>query len=381
MNRNESRMPSLDGLRAIAIGLVCLGHLTWNQRLLGRDGQYLKVGDIGVRMFFVLSGFLITGLLLRELESTGTISLPRFYFRRALRIFPAFYTFIGAMIVVNTVLWAHLYHGSPLASLSYTADYVVPAKRVFGHTWSLAVEEQFYLLWPAALLLLGRRRGLWLGGVVLVVCPFMRAISYLAVSQHTGIMTNIQNPQFRFDTQADALAVGCVLAGIRERLHMHRWYRRLLASRGFVLVPVLGLAVTLAGRQQHDLLIGAYLLIGVSATNLAIALTLDWCLTNPGGIAGRFLNAAPMTSVGVLSYSIYLWQAPFLYVGRSAWWQAPPANLGLTLLAATASYFLVERPFLRLRKRWENRGRDRIGVAAPAVQIGELPGSLLPAKR
>ena len=367
MNPNEHRIPSLDGMRSIAIGLVCLGHVTWNQRLLGQGGQYLKLGDIGVRIFFVLSGFLITGLLLRELETTGSVSLARFYARRALRIFPAFYTFVGIMIAVDAVWRAHLYRGSPLSALSYAADYVVPAKRVFGHTWSLAVEEQFYLLWPAVLLLLGRRRGMRLAAMLLVVCPIMRTISYVAVSQHAGIVTHIQNPQFRFDTQADALAIGCLLAGFWNRLHAQQWYCRFLASRAYVFVPVLGLMVTEVGRQQHDFLIGVYLLIGCSATNLAIALSLDWCLTYPGGSVGRFLNAAPLKTLGVLSYSIYLWQEPFLYVGRSAWWQTPPANIGLALLAASASFYLIERPFLRLRKRWEQRDTEPLEIREPRL--------------
>jgi peptidoglycan/LPS O-acetylase OafA/YrhL len=301
----------------------------------------------------VLSGFLITGILLREIERTSTLSLTRFYFRRTLRIFPALYTFVGVMTVVNTVRWAHLYHGSPLPPLTYTADYFPPVKRVFGHVWSLAVEEQFYLLWPAGLLLLGRRRALWMAGGMLVLCPLMRVVSVTLVTQHAGIAAQIQNPEFRFDTQADALAMGCLLASLRVRLHVHTWYCRLLASRAFVLVPVLGLALTEVGHQEHGLLLVAYLLMGQSLTNVAMALSLDWCLTHPSGLIGRVLNASPIVAAGEMSYSIYLWQEPFLYVGHSAWWQVPPTNIGLALLAATGSYLLVERPFLCLRKRWE----------------------------
>lgn len=355
MSRNEPRIPCLDGVRAIAIGLVCLGHLTWNQRYLGHNSQYLKLGDIGVRIFFVLSGYLITRILLRELENTGTLSLQRFYFRRTLGILPAFYTFIAVMIVVTGLQVARLYHGSAIPSLSYTADYFVPAKRVFGHTWSLAVEEQFYLLWPAALLFFGRRRGLWFAGLLLLVCPSMRVVSFVLVTNHAGIVSHLQNPQFRFDTQADALALGCLLAALRMRLHHQAWYRKLLSSRALALLPVLGLVITVVGRQQPGPLYVAYLTIGYAVTNVAIALSLDWCLTHPSGTIGQFLNAGPVATVGVLSYSIYLWQEPFLYVDRSAWWQRPPVNLGLTLLAATVSYFLVECPFLRLRARWEPR--------------------------
>ena len=349
----ERRIPSLDGLRAVAVVLVCLAHLTWNQHYLGSNGQYLKLGAIGVRMFFVLSGFLITGILLRELDRTSSLSLRRFYFRRTMRIFPAFYAFVAVIVIVNAAHWIHFYDGSSIPSLTYTTDYFVPAKRVFGHTWSLAVEEQFYLVWPAALLFLGRRRAMWLAGAVLCMCPCMRLLSYLLVARHAGTLANLQPLEFRLDTQADALAMGCLLAGLQGKLHTYRWYRRVLSSPLFVLVPLLGLLVFELGPQRLPAV--ANLLVGYTVTNLAIALSLDWCLLFPNGRIGRVLNAAPVAAVGMISYSIYLWQEPFLFVSRRAWWQVPPANVGLMLLAATASYLLIERPCLRLRTRWERR--------------------------
>jgi peptidoglycan/LPS O-acetylase OafA/YrhL len=369
VRHDEARIPSLDGLRAIAISLVCLGHLTWNQHLLGQNGQYLKVGDLGVRIFFVLSGFLITSILLRELETHSTISLARFYFRRTLRIFPAFYAFVVIMITVNAVHWVQLYHGSAISPVSYAADYVVPGKRVFGHTWSLAVEEQFYLLWPATLLFLGRRRALWLAGLMLLGCPVMRVVSFVLMAHHASVTALIQDPRFRFDTQADALAIGCLLAGLRGRLHGHGWYRGLLASRALALVPVLGLVAGELGNTQLQTLALPHLVGGYGATNLAIALSLDWCLTYPSGAVGGFLNAAPVATVGVLSYSIYLWQEPFLYISRSGWWHQAPANLALTLIAATASYLLIERPCLRLRSRWE---RSLFGNPSATMQWARL---------
>jgi peptidoglycan/LPS O-acetylase OafA/YrhL len=353
VNRNEHFIPSLDGLRAVAVVLVCLAHLTWNQHYLGQNGQYLKVGSMGVRIFFVLSGFLITGILLREIERTSSVSLRRFYFRRTMRILPAFYAFVAVVVMANAAHWIHFYNGSAMPSLTYTADYFVPGKRAFGHTWSLAVEEQFYLVWPAALLLLGPRRGMWLAGATLFVCPLMRVISYSLVDPQLGVVSQFQPLEFRLDTQADALAMGCLLAGLRTRLHGYRWYRRFLSSRIFVLVPLLGLLIFEVGQPRLSSV--AYLLVGDTVINLAITLSLDWCLLFPSGRIGRVLNAAPVAAVGMISYSIYLWQEPFLFVSRSSWWQRPPASIGLMLLAATASYFFIERPCLRLRARWEPR--------------------------
>jgi len=259
---------------------------------------------------------------------------------------------VAVVILVNASHWIHFYDGSAIPSLTYTADYLVPGKRIFGHTWSLAVEEQFYLLWPAALLLLGRRRGMWLAGITLVICPCMRVLTYLLVAtHHAGMLSDLQSLDFRLDTQADALAMGCLLAGLRTRLHNHAWYRGFLSSRAFVLVPFLGLLTFELGQQQFPSV--AYLLIGFTVTNIAITLSVDWCLLFPGGAIGRVLNAPPLAAIGVMSYSIYLWQEPFLFVSRHAWWQAPPVNIALLLLVATGSYLLIERPFLRLRARWE----------------------------
>lgn len=353
MNRSEHRIPSLDGVRAIAVSLVCLAHLTWNQHYLGRNDQYLKLGSFGVRIFFVLSGFLITGILLREIEHTSSLSLRRFYFRRTLRILPAFYAFITVMVVFNEAHWIHFYDGSATPSLTYMADYFVPGKRAFGHTWSLAVEEQFYVIWPAILLLLGPRRGMWFAGGTLLFCPCMRAITYLFMAHQVGVVSQLQGLEFRLDTQADALAMGCLLAGLRGRFHSYAWYRSLLSSRVFAAVPVLGLLTFEFGRQQLPPI--AYVVVGYTVVNIAITLSIDWCLLFPGGWIGRVLNASPIAAVGIISYSIYLWQEPFLFVSRSAWWQVPPVNIGLTVLAATASYVLIERPCLRLRARWEPR--------------------------
>jgi peptidoglycan/LPS O-acetylase OafA/YrhL len=251
--------------------------------------------------------------------------------------------------------------------VSYTADFFLPGKRIFGHTWSLAVEEQFYLLWPAALLLLGKRRALCLAGLLLVICPVMRVLSFVLMAHHASITALIQDPRFRFDTQADALVMGCLLCGLRVTLHRRRWYRNLLASRAFVLVPALGLVVGELGEQHLQMVALPYLVGGYAATNLAIALSLDWCLTHPSGTAGRLLNARPVAAIGVMSYSIYLWQEPFLYISRSGWWHAAPMNLGLTLVAAAASYLLIERPCLRLRKRWEQHMFPGTSVARGSV--------------
>ena len=152
----DSRLPSLDGLRAISIFLVLLGHAGGTHGLVRLD---LGIGDyahLGVVVFFVISGFLITRLLLSEHAKKGQVSLQRFYTRRALRLFPASYTYIACI----TLLWLsgilHLEPRDLWHAVTYTVNYLPGRTWQVGHLWSLSVEEQFYLLFPVLLILLCR---------------------------------------------------------------------------------------------------------------------------------------------------------------------------------------------------------------------------------
>src|SRR5262249_33221200 len=156
---------------------------------------------------FVISGYLITSLLLREFDASGTISLRRFYFRRTLRIFPAYYTFIGVLLLLSAAGLVGLTRANMGHALTYTTNYFPERSWDIGHTWSLSVEEQFYLLWPATLVLAGRRRGLSIAASLVVLCPLIRlALWQLAPTEQTGV-------GHRFETVADSIAIGCVLAG------------------------------------------------------------------------------------------------------------------------------------------------------------------------
>ena len=340
----SGRIPSLDGLRAVSIGLVLLAHLVGTRSfpLTVESGQVLALGELGVHVFFVISGFLITRLLLEELGITGRNSLPDFYFRRTMRIFPAYYFFL---LVLAALAWGgivQLTSGDMAHALTYTSNYYSARSWLVGHTWSLSVEEQFYLLWPALVVMAGRRRALWLAALAVAFAPMIRIASWeLMRSSGDGI-------GHRFETVADAIAVGCVLAGARDWLHQLPSYRRLLASRLFVLVPCLAVAGSLL--YDHPV---AHFLIGISVMNLAIAASLDWCVTFGSGRVGRVLNWAPLVFVGTISYSLYLWQQLFLNRMSGAPTAAFPLNLMLACVAALTSYYLVEKPALRLRRRLE----------------------------
>jgi peptidoglycan/LPS O-acetylase OafA/YrhL len=156
------RIPTLDGFRAISIGLVALYHLFRTRGFPSPPvlAPWMRwLGELGVRVFFVISGYLITGLLLRELRATGKIAIGRFYFRRALRLFPAFYAFLLVVAVLEGAGVIALNPGDLRSAATYTMNYHANPSWWLIHCWSLSVEEQFYLVWPATLALLGHAAG------------------------------------------------------------------------------------------------------------------------------------------------------------------------------------------------------------------------------
>jgi peptidoglycan/LPS O-acetylase OafA/YrhL len=171
----------------------------------------------------------------------------------------------------------------------------------------------------------------------------------------------------RFETVADAMAVGCLLAGARDWLHRSPWYVRALGSRWFVLAPL----IAIAGNLLHDHPVANFL-VGMTVMNVGAAMTIDWCVTYPQGRIGRMLNAAPLVFVGGISYSLYLWQQIFLNRASANSISTFPLNLVLAFGAALASYYVVERPSLRLRRRIES-GWDRRAATAPGHVVVSVP--------
>jgi len=357
-----ARIPSLDGLRALSISFVLLAHATASLPALHGASA---LSAFGVRVFFVISGYLITSLLIKEEQKTGTISLRHFYLRRTLRIFPPFYLFVVVVTLGAAVGWFSVERLDVLAALTYTTNYHQERGWDLGHAWSLAVEEQFYLLWPFLVKYLGSAKASRVAIATVVAAPLLRiGLLMFAPSFRDGI-------GYTFPTVADAIATGCLLACYAPRLAAMPRVVAFLQRPAFWWIPVIALAAKFGPSAKLDCLLWQ------SVSNFGIAL-LIWRVVNlPGDWAGRLLNARPVVFVGVLSYSLYLWQQPFLSPHSTLAVARFPLNLAIAFTLALASYHLIERPALRLRARLERRlwpaGRRAATPEVPELSPAPLP--------
>lgn len=332
------RLHSLDGLRAVSILLVLVGHLAGTVNAPVVLAPLHNLGNFGVKIFFVISGFLITLLLLDELRARGRIDMRCFYLRRCFRIFPAFYFFIACVMIAHAGGYLDLYPGDLLHAATFTMNYHHDRAWALNHTWSLAVEEQFYLLWPLLLLLLGTRRALACAALLVIAAPVIRIVMWYGLEASPSAMTR------EFQAVGDAIATGCVLAVVQHRgVSIPHWFRGGI----FLLVPI---SLFVVPAVLYWLEPALFYTLGQSYVNIAAALVIWRCVNVDSGMVHLALNLPPIIWLGTLSYSLYLWQEPFLNSWSSAWFAAWPANLLLAFVFAIVSYYLVESPFLKLKR-------------------------------
>jgi peptidoglycan/LPS O-acetylase OafA/YrhL len=348
----NQRIPSLDGLRAVSICLVLLAHLPKVGIFAPLDHRrwVSGLGDLGVRIFFIISGFLITKLLLQEGETTGKVSLPVFYFRRVMRIFPAMYGYLGVLAISVALGWIYVPPRDFIYGATYVMDFVPHPNWNLGHLWSLAVEEQFYMLWPAALVWSGPKRAFKIALGVVLISPVVR-IAFLQFAAARPLL------DMAFPVVADALATGCLLAGAHAWLGQQQWYVTFLRSARFWILPPAVLVLNaLPGTKLN-------LLVFQTAMNVCIALSMDRWVRFPEDPVGNSLNATPVRALGVLSYSLYLWQEPFLNPRMHTFWQSFPISIIASCVCAYVSYRCLERPGLALRGRIERSLQQRLQAA------------------
>jgi peptidoglycan/LPS O-acetylase OafA/YrhL len=377
MSEAERRIPSLDGVRGGLLLIVLFAHLLGTRNFpIARDAIPIEeFAYTAMRTFFVISGFLITGILLRELNRRGTVNILRFYFKRTFRIFPAYYVFLAAVAIGAAFGVFQLKPGDMAHALTYTSNYNPGPAWQLGHSWSLSVEEQFYMLWPAVLLLLGLRRApMMLLGLMLVL-PGWRIFLQAIPPGAYGLGVFQSGVLHTFDTTADIIAVGCLLAIFRDKLWAFAPYRRFLESGPVwaVFLYVVFEPFTRMLAYQMDVpiryaVLGLHEAIGLPLVNIGLAVMIDWAMRNAEGKIGRVLNSRFLISLGVMSYSCYLWQQIFLNRHETAWWNAFPLNLVFALGFAMVSHRLVELPMLSLRERIDAKRRAPRKLDVPAAQ-------------
>jgi peptidoglycan/LPS O-acetylase OafA/YrhL len=358
-SKPSSYIPTLDGWRAVSIGLVIMHHseVRCNLPVLGALLQAVSnFGEVGVEVFFAISGLLICSRLLEEESRSGQISVRGFYVRRAFRILPAalFYLLVIAILAAfhvipllaldwfgalfffrNYVMLIEYLHHSPLAMHWYT-----------GHFWSLSMEEHFYLILPAVLVGFKKLRFWVLGTLALAVIfwRFVRAHFLHANYQMT----------FRTDTHVDALLIPAMIA-----LALYPFLRNGAAKR---YIPAWSLPIFVVME------------IGLLVTRIPFFFTLQAALIpllilsivlHPRTIQASILECYPLRWIGRISYSLYLWQQLFFGVNFAG---SPPGlrvlrqqpfNLMALVVCATFSYYIVEKPLVRLGHRFTTRPAKR----------------------
>ena len=342
--------PQLDGVRGVAILLVMLVHVH----------NWPRGGFIGVDVFFTLSGFLITTLLLEEWQARGTVSLRHFYARRALRLFPAVIVLLVAYLIF-AILAGSAFLETRLAGIGYGITYVSNWAQAYGlafpeqeigFLWTLAIEEQFYLLWPSLLLLtllVGRLSPRRL--IVAILC----VVVAVWVWRIALVSAEVDGPRIYFgtDTRLDQLLLGAALAA---------WFvQRPSSARSSLVLRLAGWAgvMFLSWRLFDPVYFREwYPTVGLAAIGLASAAIIACVVTESSSLLNWTLNMRWLCWVGALSYSLYLWHVPAIRLV-----EASPLGeytvlriLGgilLSFILAAASYRYVEQPFLRRRKRHE----------------------------
>ena len=359
---------------------------------------HLRGGYLGVDLFFVLSGFLITSLLFVEYGNAGRVGLGHFWARRARRLLPA----LGGLLIGVAAYCAFLaqpaelaqIRGDALATIAYVANWravftdqdywaLFRAPSPLNHTWSLAIEEQFYLVWPlvfVGVLAWWRER---FASVLLIGCLFLAALSYTLM----GLLYAGGDPSrvyFGTDTRAGSVLLGGALAAAFRVWGTERRRGGRLVLEGAGIAGAVALAVTWStvDGQTSALYRGGFFLVGVAAT-LVIAASVQ-----PDRLVlGRLLSWRPLCWLGLVSYGVYLWHWPVDVVLTErrvgvGGWVLFAAQFGVTLVIAVASYFLLERPIRRgagTKRQWcaavpALAGVLMLGVVVSTARASGPPG-------
>ncbi len=329
----------------------------------------IRGGFLGVDIFFVLSGFLITTLLADEWARTGRISLGSFYARRALRLIPALVGLVVAcdlaVMVIARFYWQEAFVPvvfgmayASVAALLYMTNWVAASGQtlwILGHTWSLSIEEQFYLVWPLCLLALLR----WVRhrGAILALLLLGIGASLLLKVAFVLAGAPLLRILFGLDTRFDELLIGCVVGVLASWGLLggsRRPSGRLSAAVSVVAALILASLLWRAGWREPAMLGG-----GMTAAAAAAGVLIADMTARPEGWIASALGRQPLVGIGRISYGLYLWHFPLVYGCGALAVDGTPPNypraalaIGLTFVIAGASYRWIEKPMLRIKRRF-----------------------------
>jgi peptidoglycan/LPS O-acetylase OafA/YrhL len=351
-----AHIPFLDGLRALAIFWVLAFHI---------------------------SGFLITGILLKEQSKTATISLKNFYARRALRLMPAYALFIVITCLVNPVQCHHMLPAAGIAAI-YMVDYDLALG--WGYVlhsgmeiaWSLSVEEKFYLLWPT-IMKYARKNLAWIGITAIVACFLWR----IYLIQQGVFWMRISAA---FDCKIDALVIGCLAALALHNEKSRAWLQKYcsnfvipIALTGFTIYYLRGMGHPIGAKTLMDKILYWDVRLPIFTFSFA-ALVMSLCL-RPQSIVAKFFSLPPLVWLGKVSYSLYLWHMiAFLWVmnnafvpGKSARFDVELLEYGLAIAFAAISYYFIEQPFLKIKDRFAVMADSRAGKSGNEPKAQQEP--------
>ena len=341
----NSNFPSLNGLRGIAIIMVVFSHLK-----LSTAFWYTLIfnGGLGVIIFFVLSGFLITGLCLKEKVITGRISLKNFYIRRVLRIFPVAFLYLLVIIILNFVFKLNIHYISIIGAALYLMDISSYFRKYYfswytGHYWSLSVEEQFYLLMPFVL-----KKSFRLYVIFVLFIIFILLLILVLQYHYPELNKNVFYGATHLLSKFQAIAIGCLFAVITFKYSVE--FNISIAVKVISNLIAIGIILFL----RYDDFFSLTSIFSASAISFLTGYIIITNMKPSKDLIFTFLNTKILKLIGVLSYSIYIWQQFFTSNDSKLprFLILYPYNFIWIIVVSVLSYYAYESYFLRLKARF-----------------------------
>ncbi len=379
---DQNRLPQLDGLRGVFVALVVVFHagISW------AGGFYSAVDG-----FFVLSGFLITSLLVKDISQFGRVKFETFWIKRARRLLPALFMLV-LVVAIGEALFGDpallpTVRGDCLAALFYVSNWYYISTHVgyFGlsvvksplqHTWTLAIEEQFYIFWPILIAILYKAlKKFHLMAIITLIFSLISAVLMVVVYNNGS---DLNGAYYGTETRAEALFLGCTLGLISVNIgRLPEWFMRFIRMTGPAAAFGALIISVFAGGPAKWMFFGGFYLFDV-----CIAITLAYVIFFPHTVFANLFSVKPLTFLGMISYGLYLWQYPVVQVvnqartGFSGWFLFAIQTI-IAVLLAISSYYLLEKPvrigsFFKKAKSLIVAGPFMAAVVVIAVIIGTL---------